>query len=113
MFFRIGYPHGPAGLYPAVSFPLLLAGAAAVFFIIKMVDLSSLAAQWGIELGFALAVALFVGFTLPQKSGAPPLSQLLRGEHPTQAAVREGVSKLGLAPESAPARFVIGLFPTH
>lgn len=111
LLFRVGFPdEGPAGIYHTVTIPVLLGGAAGVFILLKAIDLGSKGIALAIELGFAAAVVLYLGFTLPQAKGRAPLSQVLDGEVPSRATAREGLRRLGLDPQG-PAGVVTKLFP--
>lgn len=111
LFFRVGFPdEGSSGIYHAITIPVLLGGAAGVFVLLKAIDLGSKGIALAIELGFAAAVVLYLGFTLPQAKGRAPLSQLLDGEIPSRAVARDGLKRLGLDPDG-PAGVVAKLFP--
>ena len=110
--FRVGFPdEGPTGIYHTMTVPILLGGAVGVFMLIKAIDLGSKGLALAIELGFAGAVFLYLGFTLPQAKGGPPLLQLASGQVPNRAKARQGIKKLGLDPDSAPASFLTKIFP--
>lgn len=110
--FRIGFPDdAPNTAYHAITVPLLLGGAVGVFILLKAIDLGSKTAALAIELSFAGAVLLYLGFTMPQTKGKAPLMQLLAGDVPTRATARDGLRKLGLDPDSAPAKLLTKLFP--
>jgi hypothetical protein len=110
--FRIGFPdEAPHTTYHAITVPLLLGGAVGVFLLLKAIDIGSKTAALAIELAFAGGVALYLGFTMPQTKGKAPLMQLLSGEVPRRATARDGLRKLGVDPESAPAKLLTKLFP--
>lgn len=112
LLFRVGFPdEGPTGIYHTLTVPILLGGAVGVFILLKAIELGSKGLALAIELGFAGVVVLYLGFTLPQAKGDPPLLQLLSGEVPNRAKAREGLEKLGLDPDSPPASFLTKLFP--
>lgn len=109
--FRVGFPdEGAAGIYHAITVPVLLGGAVGVFILLKAIDLGSKGLALAVELGFAAAVVLYLGFTLPQAKGRAPLSQVLDGEIPSRATARDGLRRLGLDP-GGPAGIVTKLFP--
>ena len=77
----------------------------------KVLDFGSGAAKLGVELAFLAAIALFLGYTMPQKSGKPPFQQWSEGAKPTRVAVRRGFERLGVDPNGLVAKRVANLFP--
>ncbi|MBI5201357.1 MAG: hypothetical protein HY925_07210 [Elusimicrobia bacterium] len=111
-FFRVGFPdEGAAGLYHTLTVPILLGGAVGVAILLKAIDLGSKGLALAIELGFAGAVFLYLGFTLPQAKGNPPLLQLASGEVPNKAKAKQGLKKLGLDPDAAIGSVLVSIFP--
>ena len=93
--------------------PLAVSRATGVdlWFLHKLLDLSKGAFKIALEVAFLASVALFVGCTMPQKSGKSPLTQWSEGARPTQSSARRGLERLGLDPNGSVAAKLVGLFP--
>jgi hypothetical protein len=107
----IGYPEWTGAAYHAMVLSLIAGGAVGIWAIDKVLDFGSGAAKIAIELAFLVAIALFVGYTMPQKSGKPPLQQFAEGARPTRDTARRGLERLGVSPNGAVASVVVRLFP--
>lgn len=105
------YPDWTGQAYHVMTLALIAGGAVGVWFFHKMIDLGQGAAKIGVEIAFVAAVALFVGYTMPQKSGKPPFQQWVEGVKPTRRAARRGFDRLGLDPNGAVASKIVDLFP--
>lgn len=105
------YPEWSGQIYHVVVLSFIAGGAAAVYFLSKILDLGSGAAKIGLEAAFVVAIALFVGYTMPQKSGKPPFQQWAEGVRPNRGTARHGLERLGVNPNGKAAAAVIDLFP--
>lgn len=110
LFFRVGYPEPGHSVYHTLAPLGILGGAAIMAFALRLVEAFSDRAPLLLEALFAAVVVVALGFTMPAKK-EPPLARLLRGEVPTQSAVKDGLDQLGIDPKSDAARKVIGIFP--
>lgn len=109
--FAVSYPDWEGSVWPAMTLSLIAGGAVGVFFLHKVFDLTEGAAKVGIELVFVLAVLLWVGYTMPQKSGKAPLAQWAEGARPKRADARRGFKRLGVDPGGAVPSRIVDLFP--
>jgi hypothetical protein len=105
------YPDWKGQIYHVVILSAIAGGAVAVWFLNKVLDLGSFGAKAVLELGFVLAVALFVGYTMPQKSGKPPFTQYAEGVRPTRDTARRGFVRIGVDPNGPVASRVVDLLP--
>lgn len=105
------YPDWTGQIYHIMVLSAIAGGAVGVWFLHKILDLGSGAAKIGLELAFLTAIALFLGYTMPQKSGKPPFQQLAEGVKPTRDTARRGFDRLGVDPNGAIASKVAALFP--
>jgi len=107
--YLVAFPDWGGRLYHALA-PLLLAGGAVgLWFLLEVLDLG--AGRYGAELAFVALAAVLIGYTLPQKSGKPPLTQWAEGARPAQPAARRGAARLGLDPDRGWGARVVALFP--
>lgn len=105
------YPDWKGEIYHVVMVSAIAGGAVAVWFLDKILDLGSGAAKVGLELSFLVGILLFAGYTMPQKSGKPPLQQWAEGVRPGRTTARRGFERLGVNPNGPVASRVIDLFP--
>ena len=105
------YPDWTGEAYHVMVFSVIAGGAVAIWFLNKILDLGSGAAKIGLELAFLLGIALFLGYTMPQKSGKAPLEQWSEGVRPNRDGARKGFDRLGIDPNGRAASRIIGLFP--
>lgn len=105
------FPNWTGQAYHAMVLSVIAAGAVAMWFLHKILDLGSGAAKIGLEVCFLITIAMFLGYTMPQKSGKPPFQQWAEGVRPNQGAVRQGFDRLGVNPNGPVASKVVGLFP--
>ena len=110
-YFKIAFPAGAGKAYDMVTVILLAGGAMGVAFLIKLLDFGESLIVWAIEGAFAVAVFFYLGFSLPQSKGVSPIVQLWHGHRPTQSDASDGLQKLGLNPNLAPAAYIVSLFP--
>jgi hypothetical protein len=109
--FAVAFPDGQGTVWNAMTMAFIAGGAVGVFFLHKILDLGEGAAKLALELGFVVAVVLWVGYTMPQKRGKPPLTQWAEGVRPRRDDARRGVKRLGLDPDGAVAGRIVDLFP--
>jgi hypothetical protein len=109
--YAVAFPDYAGTSYHVVVLVVILGGAAGLWFLKKLLDLGEGAMKFVLELAFLGAVAGFIGYTMPQRSGKPPLTQWAEGARPTQDAARRGLQKLGADPGGAVASRIVGLFP--
>ena len=107
----VSYPDWKGQIYHIVILSAIAGGSVAVWFLNKVLDLGSFGAKAVLELGFVLVVALFVGYTMPQKSGKPPFTQYAEGVRPTRDTARRGFDRLDVNPNGPVASKIISLFP--
>ena len=105
------YPDWTGQAYHVMVLSMIAGGAVAIWFLDKILDLGSGAAKIGLEISFLVAIALFLGYTMPQKSGKAPLEQWSEGVRPTRDGARRGFDHLGINPNGAVASRLINLFP--
>ena len=109
--FVLGFPDWTGKTYHVVMLSVIAGGAVGVWFLHRILDLGEGAAKIGVELAFLAGVILFVGYTMPQKSGKAPLTQWTEGARPTRSSARQGFDRLGIDPNGAIASSVVSLFP--
>jgi len=107
----ISYPDWSGEIYHVLAISTIMGGAVGVYLLGRILDLGSGAAKVGLELGFVAVVALFVGYTMPQKSGKPPFTQYAQGVRPTRDTARRGFDRIGVNPNGPAASKVVELFP--
>lgn len=107
----VAYPDWTGQIYHVFTLSMIAGGAAVMWFLHKILDLGSGAAKVGLELAFLTAIALFTGYTMPQKSGKPPFQQFAEGVRPTRDTARRGFDRLGVNPNGPVAGRVVDLFP--
>lgn len=107
----VSYPDWTGQVYHVMVLSTIAGGAVGVWFLNKILDLGSGAAKVGLELAFLAAIALFLGCTMPQKSGKAPFQQWAEGARPTRDAARRGFDRLGVDPNGPIASRVVALFP--
>lgn len=109
--FAVCFPDWEGTAWPVMTLSLIAGGAVGVFFLRQALDLSEGAAKVGLELLFVGGVALWIGYTMPQKSGKAPLTQWAEGARPRREDARRGLRRLGLDPEGSVPSRLVGLFP--
>ncbi len=107
----LSYPDWTSQSYHVMALSMIAGGAVAVWFLQKVLDMGSGAGKIVLELAFLGVVGLFVGYTMPQKSGKPPLQQWAEGVRPTRNRARQGFARLGVNPNGPVASRVIKMFP--
>ena len=105
------WPDWTGQAYHAMVLSVIAGGAVGVWAIHKILDLGEGAAKIGVELAFLVGVALFLGYTMPQKSGKPPFQQWAEGAKPNRTKVRQGFDRLGVNPNGAVPSRIVDLFP--
>lgn len=105
------YPDWTGQAYHVMVLSVIAGGSVGVWALHKVLDLGTGTAKIGIELAFLVAIALFLGYTMPQKSGKPPFQQWAEGVRPTRDTARQGFDRLGANPNGAIAAFIVNLFP--
>jgi len=107
----VGWPEWTGEAYHVMVLSAIAGGAVGVWLLQRVLDLSGGVAKIGIEVVFLSGVALFVGYTMPQKSGKPPFEQWAAGARPTQQTARQGFDRLGINPNGTIASRIVDLFP--
>ncbi|HAZ09201.1 MAG TPA: hypothetical protein DCZ01_11940 [Elusimicrobia bacterium] len=107
----VAFPDYTGALYHVMVPACIAGGVTGLWLLRKLLDLSNGALKLGIEAAFLAAVAVFIGYTMPQKSGKPPLTQWAEGARPTQSAARRGLERLRVDPDGAAASKLVDLFP--
>lgn len=109
--YAVCFPDYTGQAYHAVVLSVIAGGAVGLWLLKKMLGLVEGTMLIVLELVFLAAVAGFVGYTMPQKSGKAPLEQWAAGAHPTQDAVRRGLDRLGVNANGPAAAKLVSLFP--
>ncbi len=109
----VSYPDWTGAGYHLMTLALIAGGAVSIWVFNKVLDLGGAATKLAVELAFLVALALFLGYTLPQQSGKPPFQQWTEGARPTRAAARKGFIRFGINPKGTAAACVIALFPAR
>ena len=109
--YAVAFPDYTGAAYHAVVLAVIAGGAVGLWFLKKILDLGEGAAKIFLEIAFLGGVVVFVGYTMPQKSGKPPLTQWAEGAHPNQDSARRGLERLGADPNRGLASKVVALFP--
>ncbi len=109
--FAVAYPDWEGSVYPAMTLSLIAGGAVGVWFLHKILDLGEGTAKIALEIGFVVVIVLWVGYTMPQKSGKAPFTQWAEGVRPKRDDARRGFKRLGIDPGGAVAEKVVDLFP--
>lgn len=109
--FAVSYPDWEGSVWPAMTLSLIAGGAVGVFLLFKVLDVTEGAAKVGLEVAFVVVVALWIGYTMPQKSGKAPLTQWAEGVRPTRADAKRGFKRLGVDPDGTIPSKLVDLFP--
>lgn len=109
--YAVAFPDYTGTAYHVVVISIIAGGVVGLWVLKKILDFGEGTAKLIAEVVFLLAVALFVGYTMPQKSGKAPLEQWAQGARPTQDAARRGLERLGVDSRGPAAAWLIGLFP--
>ncbi len=107
----VAFPDYVGTAYHVFVLSLIAGGAVGVYFLKKILDLGEGTVKILIEIAFIVLVAIFVGYTMPQKSNRAPLEQWAAGLRPTRSDARRGFSRIGIDPEGAIASRAVDLFP--
>lgn len=91
----VAFPDYVGTTYHVIVPCAIAGGVVGLFCLGKILDLGEGAVKAALELAFLAAVAGFVGYTLPQKSGKAPLAQWAAGARPTLDSARRGLARLG------------------
>ena len=105
------YPDWTGQAYHVMVLSVIAGGSVGIWALHKVLNLGTGTAKIGIELAFLVAIALFLGYTMPQKSGKPPFQQWAEGVRPTRDTARQGFDHLGVNPNGAVASLIVDLFP--
>ncbi len=110
--FLVAFPDWGGGKLYHASVPFFLAGGVVgLSFLKKLLDVGEGAMKLALEAVFLVGVALFLGYTLPQKSGKAPLTQWAEGERPSRASARRGLLRLNGDPDGKFGSLLLSLFP--
>ena len=109
--YAVAFPDYVGTAYHVVVLSVIAGGAVGLWLLKKILDLGEGTAKLVLELAFLGGVAAFVGYTMPQKSGKPPLTQWAEGARPTRDSARRGLERLGADPAGPFASKVVALFP--
>ncbi|UPT72621.1 MAG: hypothetical protein M0D55_11715 [Elusimicrobiota bacterium] len=109
--YALCFPEWSGEAYHVMVLSVIAGGAVGVWALDKILDLGSGAGKIGIELGFLVAVALFLGYTMPQKSGKAPFEQWAEGARPNRTKARQGLERLKINPNGPVASRLVDLFP--
>lgn len=109
--YAVAFPDYTGTSYHVVVLSMIAGGAVGLWFLKKILDFGEGTAKLILELAFLGGVAAFVGYTMPQKSGKPPLTQWAEGARPNRDSARRGLERLGADPNGSLASRVVALFP--
>lgn len=109
--YAVAFPDYTGTVYHVIVLAGIAGGVIGLWLLRKILDLGEGALKIALEAVFLAGVAVFVGYTMPQKSGKPPLSQWSEGARPTQDSARRGFERLGLDPKGPVTAKIVGLFP--
>lgn len=109
--YAVAFPDYEGTTYHVVVLSVIAGGAVGLWFLKKILDFGEGTAKLVAEVVFLAAVALFVGYTMPQKSGKAPFEQWAEGARPTREHASRGLKKLGVDPSGPVASRVVDLFP--
>ncbi len=109
--YAVAFPDYTGTAYHVVVISLIAGGVVGLWVLKKILDFGEGTAKLVVEAVFLAAVALFVGYTMPQKSGKAPLEQWSQGARPTRDSAQRGLERLGVNPRGPAAAWLIGLFP--
>ena len=109
--YAVAFPDYTGDAYHVVVLSVVAGGAVGLWLLKKILDLGEGTVKILLELAFLGAVAAFVGYTMPQKSGKPPLTQWAEGARPTRDSARRGIQRLGADPNGSVASKLVALFP--
>lgn len=107
----VSYPDWTGQAYHVMVLSAIAGGAVGIWFLHIILDFGSGTAKIALEAAFLVAIALFLGYTMPQKSGKPPFTQFAEGVRPTQMSARQGFDRLGVNPNGTVAAKIVDLFP--
>lgn len=111
--YAVLFPDYTGTAYHVAVLSVIAGGAVALWLLKKVVGLVEGTAMIASEAVFVLSVALFVGWTMPQKSGKPPLEQWTSGARPTRDSVRRGLTRIGVNADGPAAAKFAALFPKN
>jgi|GEM_PF-1965943 len=111
--YLVAFPDwGRNTLYQGTVPFFIAGGVVGVALLKKMLDIGEGGLKFVLEGAFLVAVALFLGYTLPQKNGKPPpLTQWAQGVRPHRDDARRGLERLHVDPNGAVGLIVLHVFP--
>jgi len=109
--YAVAFPDYTGTAYNIAVLSVVAGGAVGHWLLKKVLDLGEGTAKFLLEIVFLGGVAAFVGYTMPQKSGKPPLTQWAEGARPTRDSARRGLERLGADPNGLAASRLLALFP--
>ncbi|MFI5362464.1 MAG: hypothetical protein ACHQ49_10880 [Elusimicrobiota bacterium] len=109
--YAVAFPDYTGTAYHIAVLSVVAGGAVGLWLLKKVLDLGEGTAKFLLEIVFLGGVAAFVGYTMPQKSGKPPLTQWAEGARPTRDSARRGLERLGADPNGLAASRLLALFP--
>ena len=109
--YAVLFPDYTGTAYHVVVLSVIAGGAVGLWILKKVLGLVEGTALIALEAVFVLAAALFVGYTMPQKSGKAPLEQWAEGARPNRDSARRGLERLGVNPNGPAAAAFVSLFP--
>lgn len=107
----VAFPDYTGDVYHVMTCAVIAGGSVGLWCFNKVLDLGEGLLKIAAELVFLAAVALFIGYTLPQTSGRAPLAQWSAGARPTREQARRGLKRLGVDPHGTAASGILRLFP--
>ena len=110
-FYILAFPGWKGSQYLMTTLGLILGAAFILHMALEMFKIGSLIGSIIFEFCFGLGLILYMGWTMPQKSGKTPIQLWAEGHRPTQAAASEGLERLHLNPQSRAGALILGFFP--
>lgn len=111
LFYLVGFPDWEANSYHAVMVSVLAGGAAGLWAAHRALIRGTLIGVVLFEFSFFLGSVLYVGWSMPQSSGKPPILLVIEGRRLNRGDAGKGLDRLGINPDSKPARWFLGLYP--
>lgn len=110
--YLVAFPDwGDGRVYHGIVPFVLAGGVVGLAFLQKILDIGEGALKLALEAAFIAVVVVFLGYTMPQKSGKAPLSQWAEGRRPDRDAARRGLERLHADPNGPVGARIVALFP--
>lgn len=111
LFYMVSFPDWEATPYHWVMVSILTGSAVALWAGHRALIRGTLTGVVLFEFSFFLGSVLYVGWSMPQESGKPPIMLVIEGRRLSRGDAKKGLGRLGINPDSAPGRLMLGLYP--